>query len=823
MIKNRLKKNKLTIFLLAAALLFGTPGDASLKAQSADPSEPVSESTEETAEIPSEIAAELLVDDTEENRTHLRVGVTTPMDGRFFTGLWGRRTTDIDMRILLHAYDLVHWDGELGAFETDPSVVSNLSVMENQAGDRRYILSLASDLFYSDGTRITAWDYAFSILFEISPQVAELGGIPADKGYLLGCAEYLDEENEEVTALAGVRVLADDTLMITVRHEYLPFFYELGLLSCIPYPISVLAPGVVVRDDGEGVYLANEVEDADEDGIPDAPLYTAELLEKTIFDPETGYMNHPSVVSGPYMMASWDGETARLERNPYYKEYAAYRRFVEKQPETAEGEPEETEAEAGTEAETSSGNTPDSETELQTERVAVLDEAAPFIETLTVFYANDNTAVDLLNRGEIDLVNKVTKADTIQQGMLLVQDRERYGEFNWSNYPRNGLSYVSFCCEREELTDAVRQAMAYCMDRDAVVSDYTGGFGLRTDGFYGIGQWMVGLVNGTIAPPIDPPEDENDEEAKADYEARLLAWQELSLDGLNPYSLDVKAAEGLLSSDGWYINKETGLREKRIPLEDETSEETSEAVENLETAEAVETGEDENGRYRILKLELTLAYPENNAIAESLEKNWIPYLEEAGIRLTLLPMDYDELMRLYYDWDDRSETDIDMFYLASNFDVLFDPLVYFFVPEGDTQDKITWSYTNFEDPELYRLAMDMRMTEPEDVLGYEQKWVEVQERFNEKLLILPVYSNVYFDFYNTDLHGYAVSENVAWSSRITDARFYHEEEPADTSEEEHAESESPEEHRESESPEDYPESETPELSGESAGSEENQG
>ena len=66
-------------------------------------------------------------------------------------------------------------------------------------------------------------------------------------------------------------------------------------------------------DDGYGIYIGNA------DTSVEEPLYTAELLQKTILDPETGYNSHPQVVSGPYVMTSFDGETARFEKNPYFK------------------------------------------------------------------------------------------------------------------------------------------------------------------------------------------------------------------------------------------------------------------------------------------------------------------------------------------------------------------------------------------------------------------------------------------------------------------------------------------------------------------------
>ena len=104
--------------------------------------------------------------------------------------------------------------------------------------------------------------------------------------------------------LTGVRVTDDYTIAITLDHEYLPFFYEMGLLSCYPYPISVIAPGSLVRDDGNGVHLDRG--------------FTPAMLENTINDPATGYRTHPSVVSGPYTLVSFDGTTAEFERNPYF-------------------------------------------------------------------------------------------------------------------------------------------------------------------------------------------------------------------------------------------------------------------------------------------------------------------------------------------------------------------------------------------------------------------------------------------------------------------------------------------------------------------------
>ena len=44
------------------------------------------------------------VDWTEEERARLRVGSTTPLQGRFFTSMWGAATSDLDVQELLHAW-----------------------------------------------------------------------------------------------------------------------------------------------------------------------------------------------------------------------------------------------------------------------------------------------------------------------------------------------------------------------------------------------------------------------------------------------------------------------------------------------------------------------------------------------------------------------------------------------------------------------------------------------------------------------------------------------------------------------------------------------
>ena len=616
---------------------------------------------------------------------HLSVGNTTQMRGDFFTGMWGNATSDIDVRDLLHGYNLVVWDSDKGMFAFNPIVVSEVMTMADQAGDKTYALILANDLRYSDGSRITAWDYAFSFLLQISPEMAELGAVPAQTDYLLGYDAY---HSGETDALEGVRVEGNNVLVITIRGEYLPFFYELALLRCNPYPIRVIAPGVQVKDDGSGVYLTNADEEVTE------PLFTADLLRETVLDPETGYRSHPSIVSGPYTLTSFDGITAEFALNPYF---------------------------AGDE-----------------------NGAKPTIPNLTYTLADNETMVEKLKNGEFGLLNKVLRKDTIDAGLELRREDE---PFLVENYTRNGLSYIAFACEKPTVSsEKVRQAIAWCMDRDLVTKDYAGDYGLRVDGYYGIGQWMYETVIGT-ASPLEAPED-GDLQAQAEFEKLKEALEELNMDDLTVYTEDLEKAASLLDEDGWKVN-EDGIREKQIDGEKVT-------------------------------LELTMLYPEGNEIEGVFRERLVPNLEKVGIKLTLEPMEMSRLLETYYKQDgDRSA---DMIYLASNFELVFDPSVQFIIDEDGTPN---WSYTNHSDRKLYSLAVKMRETEPGDILSYLKNWLDFQKEINETLPILPIYSNVYFDFYTNTLHDYAVGARSTWAQAIVPAYLaeYVEEVPEEAAEE----------------------------------------
>ena len=141
--------------------------------------------------------------------------------------------------------------------------------------------------------------------------IAEAGGTPERFSWLAGFPAYASGDAKE---LKGLRVISDTKLALEVKAGALSLYDELSGLAFCPYPIRWIAPGCRVYDSGEGAWIGSA--EAPEDPSP----LTADLLKRTVLDPGTGYMSHPKVTSGPYMLVRFDGETAELVRNPWFIE-----------------------------------------------------------------------------------------------------------------------------------------------------------------------------------------------------------------------------------------------------------------------------------------------------------------------------------------------------------------------------------------------------------------------------------------------------------------------------------------------------------------------
>lgn len=357
--------------------------------------------------------------------THLTVGATTQMSGHFGTEGWSLNTADMDVRMLIHGYSTVSWTKSMGV-ALNSAVLAGTEIENENDGARTYIFQLQDDLKYSDGSPVTAKDYVFAFLLNGSQAYQTIGATPLNMDHITGYRAYASGQSESIS---GVRLLSDLSFSIRVSGEYLPFFYGLSMLNVTPYPVSVIAPGYDVKDDGNGVQMAGA-----------SSKLTEELLKKTLLDPAIGYEFNPKVTTGPYKLESYDASANRAE-------FVVNDKFK--------------------------GN---------------YEGMKPHIERITFRHVDNASMISLLESGEVDLLNKVSNPDALEKGQALAEK----GGFERTNYLRTGLAGLSYACEEGPTASAaVRKAISLCLDVEDVTLRAGGNAARRVNGYYGYGQWMA--------------------------------------------------------------------------------------------------------------------------------------------------------------------------------------------------------------------------------------------------------------------------------------------------------------------------------------------
>jgi ABC-type transport system substrate-binding protein len=314
------------------------------------------------------------------------------------------------------------------------------------------------------------------------------------------------------------------------------------------------------------------------------------------------------------------------------------------------------------------------------------------------------------------------------------------------------------------------------MDRDALTQRYCGPYGLVMDGYYGLEQWEYKIVDGRMSYPVnflpsldalgtkitESQEEERNRKKKlrfmyyendAEMEACVAAWDMLRKrwkddDGntlLVHYTVDIDEANRLLDKAGWVLNK---------------------------AGEAYKAGTDEVRCKKIndelVPLELKMMYPKGNHMIEFMQEEnmFVDNLAKAGIKLEFVAEPMEELLRYYYREKERTT---DMIYLATNFHVIVDPSITYST-DTSVGHKV-WNNTYSDDKALFDDAVAMRKTEPGSYYEYVEKWMTFQERYNTVLPTIPIYSNIYFDFYTPLLQNYNITNSVTWSQAILLAYF----------------------------------------------------
>lgn len=327
----------------------------------------------------------------------------------------------------------------------------------------------------------------------------------------------------------------------------------------------------------------------------------------------------------------------------------------------------------------------------------------PVIERLHVQEIGYEDALEKLTGGEIDVLNKGTDGELIEAGMALMGE----GTVATANYIRSGYGFVGFDCE-DEVTGSlsVRQAIAMCIDRETFIQDFLSGFGMPVYSYYGLGQWMVQPYVSTIA------------------------------DEVTTYDYDPAAAEKLLEKDGWSLNAEGG---------------------KYAAADGVRFKKLDGA---LVPLKLRFAQLKDNRGAQLIVDGLLEELKAIGFEVEVTEMGFEDMLSQYYR---QTERNFNANFMATNFAMVFDPY-YTFHTGDEYQGSLNTS--GIRDEELMKLAKNLRETTPGDEEEYGARWLKLMRRFSDVLPTLPVYSNIYFDFFTPSLKDYAPNALWSWAAAI---------------------------------------------------------
>ena len=399
-----------------------------------------------------------------------------------------------------------------------------------------------------------------------------------------------------------------------------------------------------------------DVEDT-ENGATITGDFTTELLQETINNVETGYRYNPKVTCGPYLFDNFDeaSQQATLKANP---EFVGDYRGVK-----------------------------------------------PSIETLVIKTVSSDTMMNELESGSVDLLYSCSGGDTINAGLDLVEE----GKAADTTYMRNGYGKIQFDCSVFP-TDSqnVRQAIAYCLDRNEFARQYTGGYGSVVHSFYGLAQW--------------------------EYQDSV----EWINENLNTYEMNVDAAKELLEADGWNLNADgtpysgTGTRYKDVDGE-------------------------------LKPLVITWCNSEGNPVSELLATMLPETMAEAGMELQATTTDFATLQNGILH---AGDTMYNMYNLATGFATANSPWYYF---SSDEAWMGNYNTNWIADEELNDAVMPLKSIPYEDSEAWLEAWQNFIKVWNEKLPDVPLYSDEYYDFHSTRVQGWENTATWGWQNAVLDA------------------------------------------------------
>lgn len=390
---------------------------------------------------------------TEKNENKIIVGNVTEMTNDFIWPGFGGSSAgaaDQDINKLVVGLSTMEVDKN-GSYVWNKTVVKSHDEKEVD-GNLVVTVELNQGLKFSDGSEVKADNYLAYILAFSTPVAVNAKHSGKTGQAFVGFKSFsayrgADLATEGATKeFAGVRKLGDYSFSLEIKGpDYYPYYFADTYGAATPYPLAqVLGEGVEVKDDGNGAYLTDAWYAKGEGSTEATPVYAKSAhLESA----RRNWKDYP--YSGPYVIESYDDSTkqAVLKIN---KEY----------PGNYEGQ-------------------------------------KPSITTVVYTKIIEETQLDQLKNGEIDVLSAITGGELTKKALDVVNASE--GGFTENHYQRAGYGKIQFECDFGPTMFAeVRQAVAYVLNRNEFMQSFTGGYGVVVDGPYSPDFSMWQAVKDTI-------------------------------------------------------------------------------------------------------------------------------------------------------------------------------------------------------------------------------------------------------------------------------------------------------------------------------------
>ena len=646
--------------------------------------------------------------------TRVILGNTTELSGDFrWPGFGGSSAgaADQDITWLTVGYGTMEID-QSGAYQWNKTAVKSHNETENDDGTYTIDIVLNEGLKFSDGSAITAKNYVASILSFSSPVSVAAGHSGMSGQAFVGYSEFraytgADAPEEAKKEFSGVRLLGEYEFSLTVSSDYYPYYFAYTYGAVNPdFLALVLGEGVDVKDDGNGCYLTDNFYAMTEG--EDATYVKAEEIKANRYD-TTKYP-----YSGPYTISKWDegNSEATLLANPEFQ-----------------------------------GN---------------FEGVKPTIETIVYRLLVQETQLDQLKKGEVDVLSAITGGNDTKAALAVVDGTN----FSEVHYQRAGYGKIQFECDfGPTMFASVRQAVTYALNRTEFCQTFTGGYGVVVDGPYSPDFAMWKAVKDDIT--------------------------------LIDYSYSVANAEKALVEGGWIYNSkgedfvpgQTGVdavRYKKLTAEEAEAcggvNKTYASVNNTDgvTYKTVKIGDD---YYMPLAINWFGTTP--NDVTDLLNTMLANSKDVAGLGMVIRATvgDFTQLLgEIYRDasYGYAGTPTFGMFNLATGWNTaVYDYAFNWSLDEAYFGYSANKLYDEYDvafpyDITAEKLSLEDAMAKSGGKLGmnylsmgmvynaktedeYNAWWEAYIERWNQLMPDIPLYSNMYYDVFNAKITGFVTS------------------------------------------------------------------